>query len=619
MGTNAKYCPEIKCRWNSYNTYRFVLWAWMMNEISVASAPVKMSHTAFYIHSVLFIFSAIFVGIPLVYSEICVSQYTNGNVISVWNFCPIFCGVGYGAVYLIILKLILLMVLSTWYLKYTFYSAMDPPPWFTCDDYNNTKCMVKRVNVSIFQHCLEAQNLFRTDCGMKTASSYFFEKEIGNNNTKNKNCTHLWGAILASAISSATLFIVLIKKEKFFKINVRVAASYLCIVLFLLFCVALSTSGTWYATKIGINRFEIQYNNCFYTSTQGILACGVGCGIIGYLSRDVSFRSPATMTAVTVPLFSTFITLMLALIIFSGIKTVSYYHGEEENVLEVGDSIYFNLFASVSEILGYFDGMPIWSFAFFSTAFICLLVNMSILYLFLLEYLSSTWQVVKKYKHFSYFCLIFSIFVFSFPFYCSDLTVVLSDVTEIIQLTSAFFFSVATYWIYGFRKHNVDIIFMIGVKASYFWKIAWLTIPIWMLLIIYKRCTKLLVKQHENSLFIEPLSINVDELMVYAFLVIYFFIVLLGALIQVKRYYYHDSLKNLFRPVRYWGPQDKILFRSRNMFVPEIMTREFLYRQVKIRGYTRKTETNENRRNYSNVMQDMMLPENTEWSALTSN
>ncbi|XP_039759956.1 uncharacterized protein LOC120633701 [Pararge aegeria] len=95
MQVNAKYCPEIKCRWNSYSTYKFILWAWMMNEISVASAPVDMSHTAFYIHSVLYIFSAIFVGIPLVYSEICVSQYTNCDVISAWNFCPILRGVGY--------------------------------------------------------------------------------------------------------------------------------------------------------------------------------------------------------------------------------------------------------------------------------------------------------------------------------------------------------------------------------------------------------------------------------------------------------------------------------------------------------------------------------------------
>lgn len=310
---------------------------------------------------------------------------------------------------------------------------------------------------------------------------------------------------------------------------------------------------------------------------------------------------------------------MLALIIFSGIKTVSYYHGEEEKVLELGDSIYFNLFASVSEILGYFDGMAIWSFAWFSAVFICLLVNMSIICLFLLEHLSSTWQAVKKYKYFSCFCLMFSIFVFTFPFYCSDLTVVLSDVTEIIQLTSAFFFSVATYWLYGFRKHNVDIMFMIGVKASYFWKITWLTNPIWMLVVIYMRCTKLLVKQHENSHFFEFFSMNVNELMVYAFLGIYILIVLLGVLIQVKRFYCHDSLKNLFRPVRNWGPQDKILFRSRNIFVPEIMTREFLYRQVRIHGYSRKTEANENRRNYSNVMQDIMLPENTEWSALTSN
>lgn len=618
MGGDAKYCPEIKCRWNSYSTYRFIMWAWMMNEISVASAPVNISHTAFYIYSVLYIFSAILVGIPLVYSEICVSQYTNCNVTSAWNFCPIFRGVGYGAMYLVTLKVIFLMVLSTWYLEYTFYSALDPPPWFTCDDYNTTKCMVKRVNVTVFQHCLEAQKLFNTDCGMKTASSCFFEKEIGSNNMWNRNCTHLWRAILASGISSVVLFIILIKKEKFFKLNVRLLASYLCIALFLLFCVALSTSGTWYATKIGINWSDIQYKSCFYVMTQGILACGVGYGMIGFLSRDVSFRSPATMTAVTVPLFSMFLTLMLALIIFSGIKTVSYYHGEEENVLEIGDSVFFNLFASVSEMLGYFDGMPIWGFAWFSSIFICLFVNLSILYLFLLENLTSACKFFKNYKHLSCFCLVLCIFVFAFPFYCSDLTAVLSDVTEIIQLTSAFFFSVATYWIYGFRKHNIDIIFMIGVKSSYFWKLAWITNPIWIFAVLYVRWTSLLVKQNEHSYFIAPLSVNLDELMVYAFVSIYFFIVLVGALIQIRRFYLYDSIRNLFIPVCNWGPRDKILLRSRNMFVPEIMTREFLYRQVRIHGYSRRNEAKEKKEKSSNIVLDDS-PVNIEWSALTSN
>ncbi|XP_064071961.1 sodium-dependent noradrenaline transporter-like [Vanessa tameamea] len=399
MKKNTKYCPEIKSRWNNYNTYRFMVWAWTMNEIAIVSAPVDISHTGFYAHSVIYVIVSIFVGIPLVYSEICIAQYTNCDMVSTWNFCPILRGVGFGTFFLIILKIAYLLVLSSWYLEYTFAAAFDPPPWFSCAEYDDPKCMVKRVNVSIFQNCIEAQTLFNEDCGMKTASSCYFEKKIGNNNTKLTNCIHVWKTILISLIFTSTLFVILIKKEKVLKVIVRILAVYVVIVLVTLFCVALSTSGTWYATKIGIKWEDLDFKYSIYISTQSAHACGVGCGIIGFLSRDVPFRSPATMTAVTTPLFSLFITLMFALIIFSGIKSVSYYHGEEQNILEIGDSIFFNSFASIAEVLSYFNGLPLWAFIWFSTIFICLLVNIVILCLFLFESLTINSKIARKYKN----------------------------------------------------------------------------------------------------------------------------------------------------------------------------------------------------------------------------
>ncbi|XP_045496237.1 uncharacterized protein LOC123694738 [Colias croceus] len=92
---NAKYCPEIKSRWKCYSTYKFILWAWMMNEIALVFAPVDMSHNGYYIHSIFHVIAAIIMGIPLVYSEICVSQYTNCNVITMWDFFPLFRSVSY--------------------------------------------------------------------------------------------------------------------------------------------------------------------------------------------------------------------------------------------------------------------------------------------------------------------------------------------------------------------------------------------------------------------------------------------------------------------------------------------------------------------------------------------
>ncbi|KAM3967443.1 sodium-dependent noradrenaline transporter-like [Aphomia sociella] len=615
---DGKCYTDIKCRWKTYGNYRLILWAWMTNEISIMASVIEISHNGFYVHTAIHILSLTFIGIPLVYSEICLAQYTNSDVISMWNFFPILRGVGYGSIFLVILKTIYLTVLSTWYLEYTFYAAIDPPPWFSCDDYNNTKCMVKRINISIFQHCLETQILFDDDCGMKTASNCFFEREIGDNNTMMSNrCLYPWKAMVASISIITVLFILSIKKEKFIQIVVKILAFYLCVVIILLLCIALSTSGAWYTTKISLDWNNYNFKTCYASITRGFLSVGTGYGVIGFLSRDISFRSPSTMTSISIPLFSVFITAMFALVAFSGIKTMSYYHGEEENVIEMGSSSFFLNFASIAEILSYFDAMPIWGFIWFSSEFLCLFINLWISYLFLRELLFKYLYFAKEHPDLCCALLCLVILISSLPFFCSDLTGTLTDAIQILQIISSLFFSLSLYWIYGYHNHNVDIIFMIGIKASYFWKIAWLVNPLLLSSILYARSISFDVSEYNDSFHINYLSLSCDVLLLYIMIGIYFVIVVIGLLLELIVYYRHGKLQNVLFQSENWGPKEAILFKSRKIFVPEIMTREFLYRQIRIHGHC-KNENDQTKEKNRQISEQISVDE-SEWSTFLSN
>ncbi|XP_059058425.1 sodium-dependent noradrenaline transporter-like isoform X2 [Achroia grisella] len=544
---DGKLYTDIKCRWKTYSNYRFILWAWMMNETSIMASVIEISH-----------------------------------------------------------------------------NAIDPPPWFTCADYNDSKCMVKRINVSIFQHCLETQILFDDDCGMKTASNCFFERIIGNNNTKISTvCAYPWKGILASTSISVALFILSIKKEKFIQFVVKILACYLCLVLILLLCIPLSTSGVWHTKKIALDWNNYNFKTCYTSITKGFLSVGTGYGIIGYLSRDVSFRSPSMMTSISVPLFSVFLTIMFALVTFSGIKTMSYYHGEEENVIEMGSSTFFLNFASISEILSYFDGMPVWGLIWFSSGFLCLFVNLWILYLFLRESLMECFYFVRKYPNLCYGLLYLFIFFFSLPFFCSDLTGTLADATELLQIVSSIFFSLSLYWIYGYKNHNIDIIFMIGIKASYFWKITWLANPLLLLSILYAKSIHFDVTEYNDSFYFHFLTLYCDVLLLYIIIGIYFTIIIMGLLVELMVYYRNKKLLYILFPIENWGPKEAILFRSRKIFVPEIMTREFLYRQIRIQGYCKKQnakiEDDETNKNISRQTSTLLSIDESEWSTFTSN
>lgn len=588
---DGTYCPKVNSRWNTYGNYKLILWAWMMNEMTVMFSPAEISHNGIFTYAALETLAVVLVGMPLAYSEICLAQYTNCNIFTMWHFFPLFRNVGYGTLYLIFLKTLYVLVLTSWYLVYTFYAALEVPPWNSCDDYDDAKCMVKRVNVTIFQHCIEAHFLFGEDCGMKTASNCFFEREIGGNCTAKigLRCLIPWKTIVAVLTICASIYVLSIKQEKIIQVVVRLSAVYVCGVILVLFCVAMSTSGTWYSTKITVNWINYIQVNCYGTITRGFLSVGTGYGILVFLTRDVSFRSPAAMTAISTPLFALFVSFIFALIAFSGIKTMSYYHGEEEDVIEIGSSIFFPIFASMSEIMSYFDALPIWGFFWFSTVFCSLYINYWILYLFLKELLLHL-DLANKYSKLSCMFMLIVLIICTLPFLCSDLTSMLTDATEIIQSLNCLFLSVSLYWIYGIQKHNVDIIFMIGIKTNYFLKIAWFLNPVFITIIIYARWTVMETYKFKNSYYIRSISLGCDMLLLYIILSIYGIIIVVGLIAQVFKFYSRGQLRALFSAKESWGPRDKVLYRSRKMFVPEIMTREFLYRQVRIRSYYKKQD-----------------------------
>lgn len=266
--------------------------------------------------------------------------------------------------------------------------------------------------------------------------------------------------------------------------------------------------------------------------------------------------------------------------------------------------------------MNYFDAIALWSFAWFSAIFFCLFFNLWILVLFLQDLLLEI-ELVRRYKNLCNAILLCVISFISWPFFCSDLAVVLIDATEVMQLTNLFLFSFSLYWLYGFKNHNIDITFMIGVKASYYWRLCWLASPFIQAFILYSRYDVFEVNEYDHSYYIKSLGLCCDLLLLYILLAVYYAFVICGILVQIYFYYRQGEIREILSPALDWGPRDKVLYKSRKMFVPEIMTTEFLYRQVRVRGYGQRKcviDKKPVQRTYNESSID-----NVEWSTLTSN
>lgn len=611
------FTPETKGRWNSYGTYRLLLCAWMLNDTVILSAITEISHEGYYIRILLHIFGVIFIGIPLVYSEIAIAQYTNCTGISLWNFFPLCRGFGYGIIFQSFLRNIYLVVFTSWFLKYTFYSTMSPPPWFKCKEYG-TNCIVKKINITVFQHCLEMKKLLDEDCGMKTASYYFFSKEIGNNNTQQNwpKCSYLWKEMLTSSIICLTLFLLTLKSIKTIQIGIKLTTVHTVLVIFVLLCASLSTNAAWYMTKVHIKWSFYDFITSFEALADSCLSVGTGQGIILYLSKDLPFRSAVIKTSIYTPLSSLFETIILSFIAFNGMSAMSHYHGQELYIFEEHNlKTFYTVFASMSEILNYFQGLSVSAFMWFSIGCVCIFMNLWINFLYIRSLVISNTTTTFSKNLLTAILLIF-ICLTTYPIYCADIANSIFNAVQIMQLFYSLIFSLSLYWIYGIKKHCVDILFMIGVKTSYFWKIAWFFSPVTLTLLIYSKIASLhLNLGHHNSYFIKNINKEVDELIVYTLLIIFSLVVVIGTIIEICNFVRFDKIVNIFVAKKSWGPADPILYRSRQMFIPDIMTREFLYRHIRIRGmYKSRGKRNENEKRNSVELED-----GNNWSVLTSN
>ncbi|XP_018431924.1 PREDICTED: sodium- and chloride-dependent betaine transporter-like [Nanorana parkeri] len=99
---------------------------------------------AFLIPYVIFMVTC---GVPIFFLEIALGQYTTQGPVTAWTkICPLFSGIGYGAMVMSFLANIYYIVILAWAFFYLFNSFTATLPWASCNNTWNTENCVEFVN-----------------------------------------------------------------------------------------------------------------------------------------------------------------------------------------------------------------------------------------------------------------------------------------------------------------------------------------------------------------------------------------------------------------------------------------------------------------------------------------
>lgn len=93
-------------------------------------------------------------GLPMFFLESSFGQYAQCGVITIWNCCPLFRGIGIGMMFVSFFVAIYYNVIISWTFYYFFSSFTSKLPWTSCDnDWNTEFCRVRTAFDSQNKNC----------------------------------------------------------------------------------------------------------------------------------------------------------------------------------------------------------------------------------------------------------------------------------------------------------------------------------------------------------------------------------------------------------------------------------------------------------------------------------
>ncbi|XP_039763576.1 sodium-dependent serotonin transporter-like [Pararge aegeria] len=519
----------------------------------------------------------IFMGIPLLYMESVVGQFTTRDCIAVWKICPCFSFMGYVVLIWQATILIYNQIMTSFLVHYLLVSFENPIPFYTCGSWSSRYCNSLATNYTVNQDCIKYQNLFPyCDNLYKTFPEYQYWRFYLVRGREHREFFIAWKVCVASGLISFILYLSSFKRSKSLRWIVVSLSIYSILALTIILTGSMRQKGVVVKYEESLDLDFSEFTKKFRLShliQQIVYNLNIGAGTMFTLSSTLSFRSPCFSDIVIAVVICTLFTVIFVFTTAMMTCPYAYEYGTKPGAI-IRTPMNLN-FETIPRLIYQYEHKTFYLIVIFSYEAV-LGVSTMVIYLFsLLEVAFKRCPKLAEYPGLTTFCTVVLMFFMTIPFlsYYGVNMIALSFrryftlLSTFIGLLEGLVFII---W-YGVNRLSEDIHFMLGIQPKIFIKATWILSVI---LLAYALCNELYYQLNNLTGYIYATYALIALLSCIAAL----FVTTLLVAICTKRFRRFISLDPT------WGPSTDILQRSRAMFSAQAMTKEYIYRQYHLQA-----------------------------------
>lgn len=529
-------------------------------------------------HVLMFAVVYVVIGIPLLYMEYVVGQFTGRDCLEVWHARAFISHLGYLQIFWQLLYTVYLHCINAFVVHYFLISFENPIPYFVCGNWSKPNCDILNFNFTVNQQCLKSNDPlpYCTDlCHTFPEFQYWRFNLLG----LDKDGYYLpWPVCLASGLIAAAAFLSCFRRPRSVKWYLVFGTLYPMAARLVFMIGSMLQKGVVvkYEEALDVDfSIFIQQFNLASIIAEVLYTLNVGTGLSFNTASRTSFRAPCYSNTVIVVVLTCCVAILGTCT--TVMMTCPYAF---KNDIRPGIIMRYpisNSFEKIPRLLHAYEQTSFWLILYFCFVAVSAMTLSICIISGLIEMLSKRYPAIDRSPGLVSFVFVLILYIGTAPLLGNLTLYYLIDAKNVMNLLIIFLVLleniVFVLW-YGLQKFSEDVHFMQGIQPNNAVKVGWLLSSI---VLLYVFC----VEFHNQYEYKKKTR---GSLVGWYLL---FLNIIPSALVAIVRVLIALYKKKLYEEIGLdasWGPKNDLLKRSRAMFTAQAMTKEYMYRQYHLQA-----------------------------------